>query len=155
KALGRPVVVFNFGFGGAGPFQELLTLRRLLADAGRPDLVLVEVLPPALADRGGPSGEPTELKPPTARLPPNELRLVRRYANGARPGLRRGWWAAWAVPCYTHRVDILRAVFPALLHGDERIMPLHTDASGWFPFDVGEVTADVRCQRTRQEWAAY
>jgi hypothetical protein len=41
-------VVFNFGLLGAGPVLEGVCLRRLLAAGIRPDLVFIEVLPPAL-----------------------------------------------------------------------------------------------------------
>src|SRR5262249_30761087 len=40
QALGRPVLVANFGVPGAGPFCEFIHLRRILAEAGRPDLIL-------------------------------------------------------------------------------------------------------------------
>ena len=39
-------MLFNFGMVGAGPLVELVVLRRLLAEGVRPDLLLVEVLPP-------------------------------------------------------------------------------------------------------------
>src|SRR5438552_1333924 len=44
-----PVVAFNFGVPGGGPVAELLTLKRLLGKGVRPDLLLVEVLPPLLS----------------------------------------------------------------------------------------------------------
>jgi hypothetical protein len=43
----RPLV-FNFGLLGAGPVLEGICLQRLLAAGVRPDLVFIEVLPPAL-----------------------------------------------------------------------------------------------------------
>ena len=42
-----PAVVYNFGVVGCGPVLEWVYLRRLLAAGIRPDLLLVEVLPPA------------------------------------------------------------------------------------------------------------
>jgi hypothetical protein len=155
KALGRPVMVFNFGLPGSGPIRELITLRQLLADVGRPDLLLVEVLPPLLGDGGMPPHELSEPVLPASDLRPRELGLVRRCAGGGRPGLRRDWWTAWAVPCYSHRVDILRAVLPDALEGREQVIPLYMDASGWLPFVVGEVPPEVRRRRTRQEQDAY
>ncbi len=47
-----PALVFNFGISGGGPLVELLALRRLLAEGIRPDLLLVEVLPPAFNHAG-------------------------------------------------------------------------------------------------------
>lgn len=49
-AAGTPVVAFNFGIPASGPVTHLVYLRRLLADGHRPTLLLVEVLPPTLAD---------------------------------------------------------------------------------------------------------
>src|SRR5262245_49560576 len=49
---GRPVVLYNFGLHGAGPLSYLINLRRLLADGVRPDLLLIEILPPVLSSRG-------------------------------------------------------------------------------------------------------
>src|SRR5207248_6909094 len=66
KAIGRPVLVANFGIPGDGPFCELLHLRRILADAGRPDLVLIEVLPALLAERAWPSECHEHHLPPVA-----------------------------------------------------------------------------------------
>jgi hypothetical protein len=155
KALGRPVVVFNFGLAGTGPIRELLTLRRILADVGRPDLLLIEVLPPLLADRLEPPHELTEPMFPTAQRRPDELSLVRRCCGAARSGLCRDWWAAWALPCYTHRINILRSVLPDLLDRDERIISLRTDASGWFPFGSKDLPADVRRRSIRHERESY
>jgi hypothetical protein len=61
-----PVAVFNFGIPAAGPLTCRLTLERLLADGLRPDLVLIEVLPPqpCRRHRGGRSGAPDCLTPP-------------------------------------------------------------------------------------------
>src|SRR5205823_3996042 len=86
RALGRPVLVFNLGIPGGGPVRELLTLRRVLADAGRPDLVLVEVLPPLLRDDPCPA-EANEERLPAGGLRLAELPAVERYSGGARAGL--------------------------------------------------------------------
>jgi len=48
--LGRPAVAFNFGIPASGPVTHLLYARRLFARGHRPDLMLIEVLPPGLAD---------------------------------------------------------------------------------------------------------
>src|SRR5207248_1044291 len=45
-ADGRTALVFNFGLSGAGPYLEALCLRRLFAEGVRPDLLVLEVLPP-------------------------------------------------------------------------------------------------------------
>src|SRR5207237_388340 len=55
--LGRGVV-FNFGIPASGPITHIIYLKRLLADGHRPDLLLLEVLPPTLADTPGGLGIP-------------------------------------------------------------------------------------------------
>ena len=49
RDLGGPVVAYNMGVFAAGPVTELVHLKRLIADGIRPDLLLIEVLPPLLA----------------------------------------------------------------------------------------------------------
>src|SRR5206468_2819432 len=44
-----PAVAFNFGIPAAGPITNALNIRRLLRRGPRPDLVLIEMLPPLLA----------------------------------------------------------------------------------------------------------
>ena len=53
----RSAVVFNFGISGAGPLLESVCLRRLLSEGIRPDLLVLEVLPPTLNQ---PSAHPVE-----------------------------------------------------------------------------------------------
>ena len=120
RRLGRPVVVFNFGLVGAGPLRELLTLRRLLADGVRPDLVLVEVLPPLLAGQV-PFLEVRLVQDPVCRLRAQDLDPVERY-GGPPPGeLRRAWAATWLLPCYYHRLTLVSRVFPSLLPLSHRL----------------------------------
>jgi hypothetical protein len=106
--LQQPVVVFNFGITGAGPLMELIDLRRILGQGIRPDLLLVEVLPPFLT--GQTSHELNRL--PMSRVWLNELRLLERY-GGRMNRMRNDWWEAWPVPCYEHRFAILSRLLPA------------------------------------------
>src|SRR5262245_28518002 len=74
ERVDRPVQLFNFGVSAAGPFNHLLYLRRLQA-AQRPDLLLVEVMPPFLDDHGHLHNlQANQL--PTAQLTRDELDLV-------------------------------------------------------------------------------
>ena len=108
----RPAVVFNFGIGGSGPAQNLLTLCRLL-DAGiRPDLVYLELLPALLAD----SKVLLEEKLlDGARLRLGEVRRLRRYYRSPQR-LLNGWWLGRLLPCYRHQAelrDVLIAATPS------------------------------------------
>lgn len=133
RRLGRPAVVFNLGLMGAGPPTELLVLRRLLADGGRPDLVLVEVFPLRLAGQVA-QDELTEVALPTPRLRWGELATVEHYGGGLRRQLRRKWWRARAVPSYYNRTEILSALFPKLLpYNRQHVDFTRQDETGWVP----------------------
>lgn len=109
EACGRPVVVFNFGIHGAGPLIQLLNLQRILANGIRPDLLLVEVMPPLFAGQV-PLHELDEERVPTDRLALRDLPLIERYAGPEREGLYRRWWLSALVPWYSHRFSILNDV---------------------------------------------
>src|SRR5205809_1665365 len=79
---GYPVVVYNFGLHGAGPCATMLSLRRLLEDGIRPDLLLVEVLPFRLGEWQAVDLDETYL--PTVSLRYEELPLVQRLAGRQR-----------------------------------------------------------------------
>jgi hypothetical protein len=112
---GHDVVAYNFGIPGAGPLTELVTLRRLLADGIRPELLLVEVFPPLLAGQVLPFDFGQF---PAERLWPSEIDLVRRYVGPLADGLEHQWLAGWAVPSHTHRFPLQRLLWPALLPVD-------------------------------------
>jgi hypothetical protein len=120
RQLGRPVVVFNFGLVGAGPLTELLTLRRLLADGVRPDVLLVEVLPPLLAGQV-PCFEVERIQASVCRLRGQEFSLLERYGGRSRRELRRDWATTWLLPCYYHRLALVSQVFPSLLFYADRL----------------------------------
>jgi hypothetical protein len=142
RALGRPVVVFNFGIPGAGPITNLLNLKRLLARGIHPDLLVVEVLPVTLADHRPEPGEASHLQ--ADRLWRHELAVLGRYriALGRR---YRAWWWGWLVPTHAHRFAILSRLAPVLLPGQVRLdWARDVDASGWREPVVPEVTPEQR-----------
>src|SRR5205085_3265632 len=75
--LRRPVVAFNFGVPGAGPVMQLLHYQRLRAAGVRPDLLLIELLPPLLDGKRGEAWEYHWLM--ASRLRRDELAVVQRY----------------------------------------------------------------------------
>jgi hypothetical protein len=113
KPLGTRPVVFNFGISGAGPLLELITVRRLLHERVRPDVVLIEVLPSALAG-DGPPGDLKRLTPDRLRLA--ELPWVAPYGPSL-AALRAEWLEAWPVPWYAHRFAVLSRYAPMMLPG--------------------------------------
>lgn len=157
RALAGPggaPVVFNFGIPGAGPLTELLTLRRLLARGVKPDLLLVEVLPPVLAGHV-PLAEVTRMDP--ARLWPSDLPLVERYLPDS--GVRAGWWQSLPLPCYSHRFAILSETAPGLLPLHQRLDWFRViDDSGWGPPPNPDHSAERRqlgTENARREYAYY
>jgi hypothetical protein len=100
-----PAVVFNFALKGAGPNVERLTLRRLVACGVRPDLLLVEVLPPLFTAPNGPHVEAFWLK--GERLRTSELaEVVPRHARQTR--LLTEWARSRLLPGDVKRDQFLR-----------------------------------------------
>jgi hypothetical protein len=154
SALGRPVVAFNFGITGAGPFRELLTLKRLLARGIHPDLLLIEILPPLLGDDLG-GKEPARVVPHQLWL--RELRTLAQYRVPP-DELHRAWWRAWPVPCYTHRLTFLSQLYPESIPYASRIdWILKFDQSGWIEPRRKTPSSESRSsetERARQEYEA-
>jgi hypothetical protein len=155
EKLGHPVAAFNFGVAGGGSLTELLTWGRLRRDGVRPNLLLVEVLPPLLAAQLPPQ-DYCEVFLPTDRLTWQDLALVERYAGNARIGLRRDWLESWSMAWYAHRLSLISLVRPDLLPlayrlaGDEAL-----DESGAPRFVEAPVTPEQRLratQRAREEY---
>jgi len=116
--LGGRAMVFNFGIPASGPVTHLVYFRRLLADGHRPDLLLLEVLPPALADTPGGHGIPAG--PLEARflfgdrLRRSEVETVIRYDFPA-DETREAWRRSVTNPWYTLRFPLVGRVFPSAL----------------------------------------
>jgi hypothetical protein len=136
----RPPIAFNFGLTGAGPVTQLVVLKRLLAENVRPDLLLIEVLPP-MWNAIGTSQEVNRLPP--ERLWLREVSLVARHCGRSPQELRAAWWRSWPLPGYTHRHAILSDLAPALLPWKLRQDWFRTvDNWGWVDPSYGPVTPD-------------
>jgi hypothetical protein len=108
----EPVVAFNFGIPAAGPFSQLLTLKRLLADGIRPSLLLVEVLAPLLAGQDALPAEARWLAADRLRLP--DLKVLEEQGFPVSQ-LRKDWWHSCLNPWYAHRFAIVSRLAPAWL----------------------------------------
>ena len=141
RDLGRPVVAFNFGMYGAGPVTSLLTLHRLLDDGLRPDLLLVEVIPPYLSGQSASVGEMTSFSP--TRLWLAEAPLLEQCGIPV-DGFRRDWWKANLVPWYGYRYAIVSRVAARWLPSPLRLNFGQTiDACGWEPLPVTTPTPEA------------
>jgi hypothetical protein len=153
STLDRPTVAYNFGVYGAGPVRDLITLRRLLAEGVRPDLLLVEVTPPFLASQPGALAELASLPPP--RLWLSEMPALERYA-GASAAVRRAWWQANVVPWYCYRFAVVSRFVP-------RWLPFQLredyggglDAAGWAPLPTARPTPEDYRHNLAGTWRQF
>jgi hypothetical protein len=143
REMGVPVIAFNFGLPGAGPLTELLTLKRLLANGVRPDLVVIEVLPPLLAGQE-PVASAELGRFPATGLWLSEFEFVQHY-GGPASEQRRDWWEAWPIPCYAQRQAILSCLAPAWLpYQYRRDWFRNIDDSGWVDSPLRDLSPERR-----------
>jgi hypothetical protein len=146
NADGRSAQVFNFGLSGAGPYLDALCLRRLFAEGIRPDLLVLEVLPPTLNQPGDHPLEETWLD--GCRLRDAERAFLAHYHSD--PDRARRQWLKGRVPCVWHR-DHLRSFIALDVGGvgsaTERVCRL-TDADGWLSYRSEDVTPEQRREYT-------
>lgn len=103
SADGAPPLVFNFSHFGAGPFMNLVQMKRVLADF-QPRWVVLEILPSFLSFEG--TSYLTQI------LATRDLRHLHPYLN---PALVYGRWLQNRVlPCCKHRVELCNLVQPGL-----------------------------------------
>lgn len=136
------VIAYNFGLPGAGPFTELVCLRRLLAEGIRPDLALVEVLPPMLAGQT-PCYDLGQY--PADRIWRREIPLVERYTAEIFPErqLELEWWQSCLAPYHSHRFALMRVICPAFVPPEGRgHLFAQFDARGWNPMPEQTRTAE-------------
>ena len=139
---GTPAVVFNFGVPGAGPITHLIYLKRLLADGHRPDLLILEVLPPLLANLPDGPFEGRMLKGDL--LTRSEIEFVGRYAMPA-ARLRGQWRDATLSPVYEHRFKLVGRIFPSAIPWQLRYDWGRTpDPNGWNASDLETVSDEQR-----------
>lgn len=136
-------VAFNFGVSGGGPLIQLVCLRRLLRAGIRPDLLIVELLPPVFNQPRGRSLEEDWLQ--GGRLRISELKRLIPYHN--RP--RKLWetWLRWRwVPCATYARTLKERLLnePAPLPDGPRAGAM--DYYGYQPYFADGLSARERHQ---------
>jgi hypothetical protein len=127
--MNRPVILFNLGIPGDGPMHELLNFERLAAEGVRPDLVVIEVLPPYLHE-----DYIVQLGMiPAERMGLRDRAVLARHDMPVNR-LERYTWKCWAVPWYAHRLEILSALAPRLVpEANRQDWARRADESGWVP----------------------
>ena len=131
-------MVFNFALAGVGPHQQLVVLRRLLAEGIRPAGVLSEVLPVMLYQAGHFS-EDDALK--RRHMQAEDLAIRKRLPiNGQYPVQPQyfGWFNAW----YGSRLRVLRRFAPAWIESEQLQRDFQADLNqwGWSPLGKGVKT---------------
>lgn len=153
--LGGRAMAFNFGIPASGPVTHLTYLRRLLAAGHRPDLLLVEVLPPTLAELDGGPLEARFLH--GDRLRHGEVETVVGYDFPAAKN-RGEWRRSVLTPWHQLRFPIMGRLNPSSLPWHLRYDWSRTeDPAGWSTPIVTEVTpetADAGLKRAAGEYAA-
>ena len=128
----RSPIVFNLAVMGAGPVNELVCLRRLLAEGIRPERVLLEIHPLLLHEERG-FGELDVLD--VNRLAWSDLSVFARYVYDP-DALYRRWLRSRLLPCVSHRVLFQMALAPRWLepvYGNDQATMARLDHSGWTP----------------------
>jgi hypothetical protein len=139
RALGRPVIVYNFGRLGGGPITERLYLQRLLAQGIRPALLLLEANPIVMT-RAGASADLDSLH--VGPLEHNDRALLERFGAAPAPEDAPPAWVDHCVPILAHRRAILYRCVPTLLSRDVRAHCTlqwwkNLNASGWVGCERG------------------
>lgn len=132
SATDRPPIVFNLAVMGAGPVNELVCLRRLLAEGIRPDRVLLEIHPLLLHEERG-FGELDVLD--VNRLAWSDLSVFARYVYDSE-SLYRRWFRSRLLPCLSHRVLFQMELAPRWLepvYRNDLATMARLDRSGWTP----------------------
>jgi hypothetical protein len=137
---------FNFGSPASGPITHLVYLKRMLRGGVVPDLLLLEVLPAALAD--GPDGPGEQLFFTGERLSLEEVELVEGYGFRSEP-VRAAWRDTLYCPMSALRFQIVGRYAPSFLPWQLRSdWSRNTDANGWTTPIRQTVTPQERAERT-------
>jgi hypothetical protein len=151
-AAGSPVV-YSFGQAGAGPLQLLLTFCRLLDDGMKPDFLLVELFPAALA-ADGPAERQFEHWLP--RLGAGDLGRLEPYCDDPAV-LRRAWAASRSNSWYSLRQTLMSHWLPGWLPWQKRLdfQWQRLDAHGWMPYPYESLPDDERRKGTEKARSLY
>jgi hypothetical protein len=153
---GRPLVAFNFGLAAAGPLKQSACLQGLLDEGIRPDLLLVEVLPPLLNEPGRDRFcEENWLFVPG--LSAADVWRLRPYVS--HPGrFAHAWLRSRLSAWQTHRARILADCGRCWLSPGAPAAPLdRMDGGGWVPAARGADSAEDRRRAAdvaRRQYAA-
>lgn len=144
---------FNFGTPATGPITHLVYLNRLLDRGITPKVLLLEVLPPMLADGDGGPIEQTFLS--GERLTGDEVATVEGF--GFRPdAVRPKWRESVYAPWYSLRCQVVGRLAPSWLPWNHRYdWGRKTDPHGWATPPRTSVTEEERGEQVAKARAEY
>lgn len=144
-------ILYNLSQAGCGPPQQYMNLARLLRDGLKPRVILVEILPPVMANRG-----PIEQSFQVEKLSYQDLSAVSRYFS--RPdALTYQWLETRAVPWHSYRLNLISHVSPNWVRWQSRKDFLWSQMAGrgWMPYFHTTVTDEKRTDGLQQAAAQY
>lgn len=152
EATGGRIEAFNFGIPATGPVTHLVYLRRLLDAGHRPALLIVEILPPALAHL--PDGPLEGRFADGNRFHADELDVVASHGFPDAK-LREQWRESLVAPWHSYRFHLVGRVSPTMLPWNVRFdWGRPPDPRGWNAAigdePVGEQAAEGFKQATRE-----
>lgn len=151
QSTGSPA--FNFGTPATGPITHLVYLNRLLDRGIVPKTLLLEVLPPMLAD--GETGPIEQTFLTGERLTGDEVATVEEFgfrADAVRPKWRESVYAPW----YSLRCQLVGRVAPSWLPWNHRYdWGRKTDSHGWATPPRQSVTDDERAEHVAKAHKEY
>jgi hypothetical protein len=147
-------LVYNLSQAGCGPPQQYMNLCRLLRDGVRLDYLLVEILPPVMANRG-----PIEKSFQVEKLSYQDLQTVSHYFSTPE-ALTKPWLEKRAVPWHTSRLTLISHVSPNWLRWQSRQDFLWSQMvhHGWMPYFHQTITEEKRqdgLNQARQQYLPY
>jgi hypothetical protein len=153
EATGGRVEAFNFGIPATGPVTHLVYLRRLLDAGHRPALLVIEILPPALADL--PDGPLEGRFADGNRFHAAELDVVAGF--GFPDAKLRGQWRdSLAAPWHSYRFHLVGRLSPTMLPWNVRFdWGRPPDPRGWNAAIGPELTPEQSAEGFKQATREY
>jgi len=147
-------LVYNLSQAGCGPPQQYMNLQRLLADGIRPTRLLVEILPPVMANRG-----PIEKSFIIDRLSYADVQNIAQYCVDPE-AVRWEWLQKRANPWHMTRLSIVSHSSPNWLRWQSRqdFLWQQIKPFGWMPYFHDSISAEKRSdglEQAKQQYLPY
>jgi len=139
----QPVTAFNYGLSGGGPLRSLVTVHRLLESDAKPDLLILEIMPPWMTE-GQYEIQPTRFW--ADEFGSRDMAVVSRYAESQQSKLWQDWLFSYSVPWLTQRRQILTATVRNLVPRREWYDTLDAHRAGYDANACPDSSADYQAR---------